>query len=296
MRDDFCAVILTHGRPNKVPTYNSLFRHGYTGRIFIVVDDEDESLPDYIRKFGEESVLVFSKIEVMSHMDVGDNFEGRMAAITFARNAIFDLIREQGFKYFIQLDDDYTQFSYRFDDEGRYGTWPVCDLDAVLSGMVDFLEATPFLTVAMSQGGDWIGGAEAKSTIGSRRKAMNSFVCSTERPFPFLGRLNEDVVTYTTLQRRGLPFLTFLAVQIVQIATQKTPGGMSGTYADSGTYVKSFYSVMYAPSCVSIGTMKGTSKNKSLDESKRMSRIHHKVSWNNTAPKIIPERLKRRAK
>ena len=42
MREDFCAVIITHGRPDKIPTYNSLRRHGYTGRIFIVVDDEDK--------------------------------------------------------------------------------------------------------------------------------------------------------------------------------------------------------------------------------------------------------------
>ncbi|EFC6976332.1 hypothetical protein DFZ72_21860 [Escherichia coli] len=39
MRDDFCAFILTHGRPDKVLTYRTLRRAGYTGKIFIVVDD-----------------------------------------------------------------------------------------------------------------------------------------------------------------------------------------------------------------------------------------------------------------
>ncbi|GCZ20856.1 TPA: hypothetical protein N6771_000356 [Escherichia coli] len=43
MRDDFCAFILTHGRPDKVLTYRTLRRAGYTGKIFIVVDDEDKT-------------------------------------------------------------------------------------------------------------------------------------------------------------------------------------------------------------------------------------------------------------
>lgn len=43
MRDDFCAFILTHGRPGKVLTYRTLRRAGYTGKIFIVVDDEDKT-------------------------------------------------------------------------------------------------------------------------------------------------------------------------------------------------------------------------------------------------------------
>lgn len=31
MRDDFCAFILTHGRPDKVLTYRTLRRAGYGG-------------------------------------------------------------------------------------------------------------------------------------------------------------------------------------------------------------------------------------------------------------------------
>lgn len=36
---------------------------------------------------------------------------------------------------------------------------------------------------------------------------------------------------------------------------QKNKGGMSDVYIDKGTYLKSFYSVMFAPSCVKIGLM-----------------------------------------
>ena len=53
MRDDFCAFILTHGRPDKVLTYRTLRRAGYTGKIFIVVDDEDKTRHQYMAEFGE---------------------------------------------------------------------------------------------------------------------------------------------------------------------------------------------------------------------------------------------------
>ena len=56
MRDDFCAFILTHGRPDKVLTYRTLRRAGYTGKIFIVVDDEDKTRHQYMAEFGEQVV------------------------------------------------------------------------------------------------------------------------------------------------------------------------------------------------------------------------------------------------
>ena len=42
MRDDFCVFVLTHGRADNVITARTLKRHGYTGKTFFVVDDQDE--------------------------------------------------------------------------------------------------------------------------------------------------------------------------------------------------------------------------------------------------------------
>ena len=43
MREDFCVFILTHGRHDRVHTYNTLLKAGYTGKIYIVIDDEDQT-------------------------------------------------------------------------------------------------------------------------------------------------------------------------------------------------------------------------------------------------------------
>lgn len=289
MRSDFCALILTHGRPDNVVTLKSLERFGYTGPVFLVVDDEDATLPEYRARYGDK-VLTFSKQAIADRFDEGDNF-GDRRAIFYARNAAFDLAKEAGFRYFVQLDDDYFWFHYRFDGAGRYCCVDLYSLDWLFESLVAFLAATPFASVAISQGGDHLGGAKSSDTrtIKSKRKAMNSFVCDTERRFRFVGRVNEDVNTYTSEQRRGVAFLTFLAAQLVQVTTQASAGGMTGTYLEGGTYVKSFYSVMFAPSCVRISFIESHGKGQAR------RRIHHTVNWNAAAPKIIHEEHRRHA-
>lgn len=295
MRKDFCAFILTHGRPDRVYTYDTIQRCGYTGDIYLVVDDEDKTLPKYQEKFGEDNVLVFSKAEIAKTFDEGDNFRDRRT-IVYARNVTFELAEKLGYKYFIQLDDDYTGFEHRFDENREYGYWYMRNLDAILEAMVDFLVETPFLTVAIAQGGDHIGGGASKKVVGTKRKAMNTFVCSTDKPFQFVGRVNEDVNTYTSLQRRGGCFLTTLACKIKQMDSQTNAGGMTELYLDSGTYVKSFYSVMYCPSSVVVAPLRDFQKTEEVKDGNRGGRIHHKVKWNQTAPMIVPESYKKYAK
>lgn len=273
MRDDFAAFILTHGRADRVDTYKTLRNCGYTGKVYIVIDDEDKTADEYRKRYGKE-VLQFGKAEIAKTFDEGDNFNDRRAII-YARNACFNLAREVGVKYFVELDDDYHWFGYRF-DKG----YTIRSLDDTFSKLVEFLEATPTDSIAFSQGGDHIGGAD--SPIKLKRKAMNSFVCSTEKPIQFFGRINEDVNVYTNGTRRGILFFTLTSIQLNQKETQTKSGGMTDIYLNSGTYIKSFYTVMYAPSCTKISTM-----------GRFNQRLHHSINWNATAPCIIREEYKK---
>ena len=242
----FVAFILTHGRPDRVLTYEKLRKHGYTGKIYIVCDDEDKTLPEYRKRFGD--VLVFSKSEIAKTFDEGDNF-GDRRAIIYARNACFELAQQIGATHFIELDDDYTYFKFRFDDQLRWHGADVQDLDAVFDMLLDYFNSAPMLTLAIGQGGDYIGGEKAtrfNDGIQPMRKAMNSFICSVDRPFQFVGRINEDVNTYVLLGSRGGVFLSILQIGLDQLETQSNSGGMTELYLDAGTYVKSFYTVMYA--------------------------------------------------
>ncbi len=277
MRDDFCVFILTHGRAGRVYTYKTLKKAGYTGKIYIVIDDEDELEGEYRKEFGDE-VLQFCKKDVAEWTDDGDNF-GHRKSVIYARNACWELARQVGCKYFIQLDDDYTSFVYRTTSGGKVVK---SQMDSVLGELVGFYCDTPAATVAMSQGGDHMGGG---ATLRARRKAMNSLICSVDREYQFFGRVNEDVNTYVTNGRKGLLYLTILPIQLNQEITQSNPGGWTEYYLEFGTYVKTFYSVLYAPSCVKIGFLK--------DPRHQYGRIHHQINWNKTAPKILREEWKK---
>lgn len=280
---DFIAFILTHGRADNVLTFKSLKKHGYTGRIVLIVDNEDKQIEEYKANFGEENVVIFNKKEISETFDEGDNFEKRNVII-YARNACFEIAKQLGYKYFIELDDDYTEFSFRHDKDLVFKSKGVGNLDEMFDLMVNFLELNSNIkSVAMSQSGDYIGGGHGSfGDIKLHRKCMNSFVCSIDRPFQFIGRINEDVNTYVTLGGRGDLFFTLPTICLNQKETQSNKGGMTEAYLDNGTYVKSFFSVMYSPSCVKVSMM--GSKN---------LRLHHKVSWNNAVPKILSETTKK---
>ena len=283
MRDDFCAFILTHGRPDRVHTYKTLMRAGYTGKVYIVIDDEDKTQAEYRKRFGDK-VLQFCKADYAAKLDEGDN-TGKRTSTIYARAAMFDLAAQVGCKYFIQLDDDYTKFQNRYNGE-EYITAGLVrkTLDGIFTAATDFLIATGCKSVAFAQGGDFIGGGQGKGPC-LKRKCMNSFICSVDNPWKMVGRMNEDVNTYVLGGLRGELFFTVFQVMLTQELTQAASGGMSELYIDSGTYVKTFYTIMYAPACVKVATLG--------DHRSPHYRIHHKINWHNTAPKILREEWKK---
>lgn len=283
--DKFCALIITHGRPDKVITYKNLKKSGYTGSIFLVVDNEDKTIEKYQNNFGTENVIVFDKQKYADMVDEGNNFDNRRTT-THARNACFDISEKLGYKYFIVLDDDYTGFHHRYlsKDAKKLLYVNIKNLDKILELFLEYYKNTPFKSIAFAQGGDFIGGAGNPFAIKMplSRKCMNSFICSTGRRFWFVGQLNEDVNTYVTLGSKGELFGTVPYINLVQAATQKTAGGMTDAYLLYGTYMKSFMTVMMAPSCVSV-SMLNTGN----------ARLHHSIKWINTVPVIIDAKHKK---
>lgn len=281
MRDDFCVFILTHGRAKNVITYNTLMRQNYTGKIYIVIDTEDDQEDEYRRIYGDK-VLQFDKREVAKTFDQMDLSEDRRT-IVYARNVCFELAKQVGCRYFLELDDDYNVFQYRCVRNNKLIGIVFEDLDEIFEAMVQFLIDTGADTVAFAQGGDYIGGKDGLSYRKRvLRKAMNTFFCDAEKPFKFIGRINEDVNTYTRLGSTGWLGLTITDACIVQKQTQANEGGMSNVYNESGTFLKSFYSVMVMPSAVIVSDMGGSYR-----------RIHHKVFWDRCTPMIINERYRK---
>lgn len=114
---------------------------------------------------------------------------------------------------------------------------------------------------------------------------MNGYFFKTNNPIRFLGSINEDLNASIYEGQRGKVFFTINDISIKQKATQQQSGGLTDAYLDSGTYIKSFYSIIVAPNCVKIGAMGNVDL-----------RIHHKVKWDCCVPKIIEQKYKKEVK
>lgn len=282
--NDLVVLILTNGRPKQVRTYKALRNCGYTGEIRLVVDDEDDTKDEYIEKYGKE-VVVFNKREMAAEVDIADNFDG-FRAIIYARQASFKIAKEQGFRYFMQFDDDYTTFMWRFGERFEYLPHaPVIrSLDLVFFRLLEFFVSTNITSIAIAQGGDFIGGSESTlaESVTLLRKCMNSFLCSVDRPFKFSGRMNDDVTLYTKEGSVGMLLFTTNQVSLQQLPTQSLSGGSTDFYKKMGTYVKSFYSILYHPSSITIRPMGMVDR-----------RLHHSIKWSFTVPRILREELRK---
>lgn len=281
MRDDFAVLILSHGRADRVITVQTLRKCGYTGKIYIIIDDQDSEEEEYYKRYGD-SVIKFNKEEAAKQSDVMDQ-DDDMRIVLYARNVCHRIAKDLGLTYFLELDDDYNEFRFRKEKDGILTSVHMSHLDDVFDAIIDFLEVSGAVTVAMAQSGDFIGG------IGSNvwkkqlaRKAMNSFFCKVDRPFQFLGRINEDVNAYTLLSSRGKLFFTVARTTLNQIQTQANAHGLTDVYLKYGTYVKSFYTVMCMPSAAKV-QMLNTAH----------SRVHHKIIWDRCTPQIISDRYKK---
>lgn len=281
--NEFAAFILTHGRPDNVLTYDSLKKSGYTGRIVLIIDNEDKHKQQYHDKYGNE-VYEFNKTEYAKTIDKGDNFPGNGTAM-FARNYCWEVARQLGLKYFVQLDDDYTRYSYKYGSNYEFvGTKAINNIrnmDLAFQICLDFLINSNAYSVAFAQEGDFVRGGADKPKI--TRKCMNSWFCCTDKPIDFTMRMNDDVTTYVRHGSYGKLFFTIYQLALAQAPTQAVSGGMTEMYAKSGTYQKTFYTILSNPSSVKISTF-GMGKN---------MRIHHRVDWNKTVPKIIRQEHKK---
>lgn len=282
----YAVFILSHGRPDRIHTLTTLEKGGYTGDWYIVCDDTDQTLDEYRRRYGDR-VLVFSKTEWHERTDVMDNL-GVGKVVVYARNAVWEFARQLGLTHFVVLDDDYIKIKYIMVFQRKNGSffrrepW-VRNLDRLIELTFDMLDESNALCVAWAQGGDFpLGTGTTFLLQGWKRKAMNAFFFRTDRRMEFMGRLNEDTNAYIYHGMRGDLIYTVTCVCVAQERTQQQPGGLTDAYLSLGTYVKSFYTVMLAPSCVEVATM-----------GVRFYRLHHRILWDYAVPKIISDRYRK---
>lgn len=114
MDENFAVFILTHGRAENVLTLNTLKKAGYSGKTYLVIDDEDAQEDLYREKFGD-MVIQFCKKDAAKTTDVMTPSRKRNAVV-FARNKCWKIAESLGLTHFCVLDDWFmrTDRPFRF--------------------------------------------------------------------------------------------------------------------------------------------------------------------------------------
>ena len=274
---DFAVFILSHGRADTITTYKALRDGGYTGRTYVVIDNEDNQEDLYRQKFGDD-IIQFDKRDYLEKTDLGDLDTDRRIGV-FARNFIQDEAKRLGYKFHLQLDDDVHGFTYRFAQGKVLRALHCSHLDEVFSGMVEYMKETPITSLSFALSAYNMGGVDGSIKEGMTRKTMTTFLMRADDVQYFHMRMNDDITTSLINGMRGKLYYSYLPIEVEVDKTQVKAGGMTDIYQKNGTYRKSFYSVMCCPSCVKVSAMGITDY-----------RIHHTISWNNAVPKLISER------
>lgn len=279
----FGVFILSHGRAKEIQTVEMLKRQNYTGDWFVVIDNEDDQEPIYREKFGDH-IIQFDKIKEAETTDTGDLDDDRRVGV-FARNAIQRIAREMGYKYHLQLDDDFSGLVYRRPTgSGNSLTQEkIKDLDKFFESICGFLDGTKVSWVSFGLSSDYLGGAVNKRYCsGLFPKTMGSFFMRADKPIKFVMRMNDDVTTCALNWPKGNICYTISRVMVETPATQKMKGGMTDIYMENGTFRKSFYSVMCCPSFAIIARQGITHY-----------RIHHQFNWGNCVPRLLNQKWRK---
>lgn len=244
-----CAIfILSNGRPDKVKTYDYL-KASFRGDVYILCDDQDETLPAYKDKFGSK-VIVFDKDEWVKKSDPMDNFNSKKSVL-YARNAVFEIADAMRYRYFAMADDDIKDLQFRYEQDSKLLAKPVSNLDKVIDYIVQLMSATAISYFSFGTDKNFIGGVQnrnfQKKVID---KVYNFIICKSGQQHSYKGIMNEDEIHNVISLSTGVLLKSLTAIQIVMEPVGKgETGGNSETYKENGyySYTRNFYPIIACP-------------------------------------------------
>lgn len=244
----FAIYILTNGRPNHQYTLDFL-RKSFKGDVFLCCDNEDKTLEEYRKNYGEQ-VVVFNKNEWVSKSDPMDNFRSKNSVL-YARNAVFQLAKDMGYEYFVMVDDDVTGLSFRYEKNGKLVGKPVKDFNKVSSVILEAMDntGTDFFSFGLDK--IYIGGLANGQYQKKIIDKVYCFVfCSTEQQHFYKGIMNEDEIHNILSMSVGTLVKTTTLIQIqTKPIGRDSVGGNAETYNENGyySYNRNFYPIIAFP-------------------------------------------------
>ena len=279
--NNFTIYILTHGRPHDQLTVQTLKRLGCTKEWFLVLDNQDETIQEYIDTWGADRIIVFDKNLVMARTDTGLKEPVPKFAV-FARNAIECIASNRFDRTFLMLDDDITNIRARVLEGDSLKS---VQLDGVFDEVIDaacqYVIDADIQCMGLGFCNLYMGGKVSFETENPRQRlCAEAFLRNGAHFVKWRLNMVEDLITSIDGSQRGATWFQFLPLQVdIRMSEGVVEGGNSDAYREFGKYRIGFMPVIAYPSCNAVKYSKG--------------RWATTTTPSNSVPKIISGRYKK---
>jgi hypothetical protein len=248
MLDNFAVFIITHKHPDNQLTWDTLHRCGYSGKIYLVVDNTDPTIQQYIDNYGADNIVVFDKNYYINsdRFDNGAN-EPIYACAVYARRAVEDIAKSYGYTYFMMADDDITKLSIRYAVDDKLKRFPITDLDSILAAYIELLSSGKIAGIGFGGVQHFFTGADTFSYANLSKVVVPYLVFLRNGNFPVNWACwygEDDIAAYTSNSLGALwTVVPYVLAETIPIGT----GAMQDTYKNNDSYKMSIAELRYFP-------------------------------------------------
>lgn len=245
----FAVFICTHGRPDRQYTLQTLRKSGYTGKVYLVLDDEDETEQEYRNLYPEDDILMFDKQSFIETSDTG-TIENQRKCILYAKNACEEFAKHLELPAFVIADDDILKLRYRYIEDKKLKTADITtDLDSVIDVYVDIMLTCDMAATGFGFAQFYFTGVNSFSpdNIQKYRVPYNFVFRNSKFEVDWKSWFGEDIVTAVYWGRVGQLWTAIPHVQQEIVALASADGGMKDTYDSNSDIRLAMQNVMYLP-------------------------------------------------
>lgn len=254
MRDDFAVFICTHGRPGKQLTLNTLKKCGYTGKWYLVLDDTDKAIQQYIDNYGAEHIIVFNK-NYYINSDRYDNGDNQLHAkcVVYAKRAVEDIALAKKLSIFLLADDDVTKLTIRFPTDNCLSRLAISEIDNIFEMYCEYMLSGNLCTLGVGTPTNYFIGKEAffeKNLCGTNRPLPYNFTFrNTAYKVDWLSWFAEDTITLYQSSNVGNVWIAdlYLMFECLPIGDSSISGGMADIYRTNTDFELQFCAIKYCP-------------------------------------------------
>jgi len=264
--------IISKGRPDCL-TAATFEKMGYTGEWFILCGNNDETIPQYIERWGKDRVIIFDWYETVKECDFLDNFgtENYGSGCVPVRTANHQIATEQGKTRYWQFDDDYNGFYYLMPQKKKWHRLTGEEFEEEIFKLAKYAHTSKLSNIGFAVASDTR--PEKYKDVGHRVFNAHNLPTDNNLFTKWRSRMNEDLINAIETYRQPKYELFVKYMNITMAPTQSMGGGNTEIYLQDGTVRKAAYAVMIDPKNVKLTIRHG--------------RYHHICNWGRMIPKVV---------